>query len=43
MVELEAVGKSGLQINLEIDVVGLDVQNTGKRIAEAKKWVRDLR
>jgi len=43
MVELEAVGKSGLQINLEIDLVGLDVQNTGKCVTEAEKWVCDLR
>ncbi len=42
-VELEAVGKSGLQINLEIDLVGLDVRNAGKCVAEAEKWVCDLR
>jgi len=42
-VELEAVGKSGLQINLEIDLVSLNVQNAGKCVAKAEKWVCDLR
>ncbi|KAH8993877.1 SMCs flexible hinge [Lactarius hatsudake] len=38
-----AVGKSGPQINLEIEKVKLDIQNAGKRVIEAKKRVRDLR
>ncbi|KAH9041388.1 RecF/RecN/SMC N terminal domain-containing protein [Lactarius pseudohatsudake] len=41
--ELEAVGKSGPQINLEIDKVNLDIQNAGKRVIEAEKRVRDLK
>ncbi|KAH9022360.1 hypothetical protein EDB83DRAFT_2527533 [Lactarius deliciosus] len=40
--ELEAVGKSGPQINLEIDLVNLDIRNAGKRVIEAEKWVHDL-
>ncbi|KAH9029014.1 SMCs flexible hinge [Lactarius pseudohatsudake] len=40
--ELEAVGKSGSQINLEIDLVNLDIQNAGKRVIEAEKWVHDF-
>ncbi|KAF8274355.1 RecF/RecN/SMC [Lactarius quietus] len=41
--ELEAVAKSGPQINLEIDKVNLDIQNAGKRVIEAEKRVRDLK
>ncbi|KAH9058282.1 RecF/RecN/SMC N terminal domain-containing protein [Lactarius vividus] len=41
--ELEAVGKSGPQINFEIDKVNLDIQNAGKRVIEAEKRVRDLK
>ncbi|KAH9011787.1 SMCs flexible hinge [Lactarius pseudohatsudake] len=41
--ELEAVGKSGPQIALKIDLVNLDIQNAGKRVIEAEKWVRDLK
>ncbi|KAH9048629.1 SMCs flexible hinge, partial [Lactarius deliciosus] len=41
--ELEAVGKSGPQIALEIDLVNLDIRNAGKRVIEAEKWVRDLK
>ncbi|KAH9025772.1 SMCs flexible hinge [Lactarius hengduanensis] len=40
--ELEAVGKSGPQINLEIDQVNLDIRNAGKRVIEAEKWVHDF-
>ncbi|KAH9010390.1 hypothetical protein EDB85DRAFT_2161400 [Lactarius pseudohatsudake] len=40
--ELEAVGRSGPQINLEIDLVNLDIRNAGKRVIEAEKWVHDL-
>lgn len=40
--ELEAVARSGPQINLEIDKVNLDIQNAGKRVIEAEKLVRDL-
>ncbi|KAH9032776.1 hypothetical protein EDB85DRAFT_2145344 [Lactarius pseudohatsudake] len=41
--ELEAVGRSGPQINLEIDLVNLDIRNAGKRVIEAEKWVHDLK
>ncbi|KAH9172461.1 SMCs flexible hinge [Lactarius sanguifluus] len=41
--ELEAVGGSGPQINLEIEKVNLDIQDAGKRVIEAEKRVRDLR
>jgi structural maintenance of chromosome 4 len=41
--ELDAVAKSGPQINLEIDKVNLDIQNAGKRVIEAEKRVRDLK
>ncbi|KAI9453551.1 RecF/RecN/SMC N terminal domain-containing protein [Lactarius psammicola] len=41
--ELEAVGKSGPQINLDIDKVNLDIQNAGRRVVEAEKRVRDLK
>ncbi|KAH9166583.1 SMCs flexible hinge, partial [Lactarius sanguifluus] len=41
--ELEAVGKSGPQIDLEIEKVKLDIQSARKRVIEAEKWVRDLR
>src|SRR6266702_6891745 len=42
-VELGAAGKSGPQIDLEIDLVNLDVRNTRKRVMEAEKWVCDLK
>ncbi|KAI9437783.1 hypothetical protein BJY52DRAFT_1382341 [Lactarius psammicola] len=41
--ELEAVGKSGPQIDLNIDKVNLDIQNAGRRVVEAEKRVRDLK
>ncbi|KAH9973203.1 RecF/RecN/SMC N terminal domain-containing protein [Lactifluus volemus] len=41
--ELEAVARSGPQINLEIDKVTLDIQNATKRIVEAEKRVRELK
>ncbi|KAI9430461.1 hypothetical protein H4582DRAFT_2086904 [Lactarius indigo] len=41
--ELEAVGKSVSQVDLEIDLVNLDIRNAGKRVIEAEKWVRDLK
>ncbi|KAH9032973.1 SMCs flexible hinge [Lactarius pseudohatsudake] len=41
--ELEAVGESGPQINLEIEKVNLDIQDAGKRVIEAEKRVHDLR
>ncbi|KAH9008859.1 SMCs flexible hinge [Lactarius deliciosus] len=41
--ELEAVGRSGPWIDLEIEKVNLDIQDAGKRVIEAEKRVRDLR
>ncbi|KAH8985377.1 hypothetical protein EDB92DRAFT_2105615 [Lactarius akahatsu] len=41
--ELEAVGESGPQINLEIEKANLDIQDARKRVIEAKKRVHDLR
>ncbi|KAH9026705.1 hypothetical protein EDB83DRAFT_2656020 [Lactarius deliciosus] len=41
--ELEAAGRSGPWINLEIEKVNLDIQDAGKRVIEAEKRVRDLR
>ncbi|KAH9020158.1 SMCs flexible hinge [Lactarius hengduanensis] len=41
--ELEAVGESGPQINLEIERANLDIQDAGKRVIEAEKRVHDLR
>ncbi|KAH9012931.1 SMCs flexible hinge [Lactarius pseudohatsudake] len=41
--ELEAVGESGPQINLEMEKVNLDIQDAGKRVIEAEKRVHDLR
>ncbi|KAI9511860.1 RecF/RecN/SMC N terminal domain-containing protein [Russula earlei] len=39
---LEALARSGPQINLEIDKVNLDIQNAKKLVTEAEKRVRDL-
>jgi structural maintenance of chromosome 4 len=41
--ELEAVARSGPQINLDIDKVTLDIQNAAKRVVEAEKRVRELK
>jgi len=41
--ELVAMGKSGPQINLEIDLVNLDIRNAGKSVIEAEKWVCDVK
>ncbi|KAI9444388.1 hypothetical protein BJY52DRAFT_1128289 [Lactarius psammicola] len=41
--ELEAVVKSGPQIDLNIEYVTLDVRNAGKRVNEAEQWVHGLR
>ena len=40
---LEAVARSGLQINLKIDKVNLDIQNAGKCMIEAEKRICDLK
>ncbi|KAH8982071.1 SMCs flexible hinge [Lactarius akahatsu] len=41
--ELEAVGESGPQINLEIEKANLDIQDARKCVIEAKKRVHNLR
>ena len=40
---LKAVARSGLQINLKIDKVNLDIQNARKCMIEAEKRVCDLK
>lgn len=41
--EIENLAKSGPQIDLSIQKINLDLQNSAKRIAEAEKRVRELK
>ena len=41
--EMDALNKSGPQIDITIEKVNLDIRTGAKRIAEAEKRVRDLK